>query len=590
MHPTPAVHRVVYSLAGNDPKRSFVISVATLRSATKYQLCSCQFQRGTLKELVMSHFSYWRRDFLQKSMASAAVLCGAACSQTQRPEDEPFELEEATVATLQQRMEDGLDSAASLAEKYLARIESIDRAGPKINSMIELNPDALAIARQLDAERHADQVRGPLHGIPIVIKDNIDTVDRMMTTAGSLAMIGAKPLADSPLVTALRTAGVVILAKTNMSEWAHFRSWSNASSGWSGRGGLTLNPYALDRSTSGSSSGTAAAVSCNLAAIGIGTDTNGSIVSPSSCCGLVGIRPTVGLVSRKGIIPISRSMDTAGPMARTVTDAVLLLNVMATVADDSTDAGLSNLAPVHDYSEFLVRDGLRSARIGVVREKLFGYSPKADQIAEEALKLLAREGATLVDPANIDTINQLSEPSMQVMQYEFKAGINAYLAGLGPGAPVQTLSDIIAFNIQNRDREMPFFGQETMVAADEKGPLTSEEYVLALRQCRDLSRLQGIDATMEKYNLDALVAPSGDPAWKIDLKNGDSNKGWSSSPAAVAGYPHITVPAGYANGLPVGLSFFGRAWSESTLIRLAYAFELATAQRRTPGFLATVAL
>jgi len=520
-------------------------------------------------------------------MASAAVLFGAACSRTQRPEHEPFELEEATVAKLQQRMESGQDSAASLVKKYLARIESIDRAGPRINSLIEINPDALTIAQDLDAERRTDQVRGPLHGIPIVIKDNIDTADRMMTTAGSLAMVGAKPLADAPLVTALRTAGAVILAKTNMSEWAHFRSWSNATSGWSGRGGLTLNPYALDRSTSGSSSGTAAAVSCNLAAIGIGTDTNGSIVSPSSCCGLVGIRPTVGLVSREGIIPISKSMDTAGPMARTVTDAVLLLNVMASVADNNGDAGLSKLAPVHDYSEFLVRDGLRSARIGVVREKLFGYSPKADQIADEALKLLEREGATLVDPANIDTIGLLSNPSMQVMQYEFKAGINAYLEGLGPGALVQTLSDIIVFNEQNKDREMPFFGQETMVAADEKGPLTSEEYVLALKQCRDLSRRQGIDATMDNYNLDALVAPSGDPAWVIDLENGDSNKGWSSSTAANAGYPHITVPAGYADGLPVGLSFFGRAWSESILISLAYAFEQAADQRSPPRFLST---
>jgi len=523
-------------------------------------------------------------------MASVAVLCGAACSRAQRPEDEPFELEEATVATLQQRMEGGLDSAASLVEKYLARIESIDRAGPKINSIIELNPDALSIAQQLDAERRADQVRGPLHGIPVVIKDNIDTADRMMTTAGSLAMVGAKPLDDSPLVTALRTAGLVILAKTNMSEWAHFRSWSNASSGWSGRGGLTLNPYALDRSTSGSSSGTAAAVAGNLAAIGIGTDTDGSIVSPSSCCGLVGIRPTVGLVSREGIIPIAHSMDTAGPMARTVTDAVLLLNVMALAAEHDGAAGLSRPAPVHDFTAFLVPDGLRSARIGVVREELFGYSASADQIAEDALELLEREGATLVDPANIDTISQLGEPAMELMQYEFKSGINAYLASLEPGAPVETLADIIAFNIKNKDRELPFFGQETMVAAAERGPLTSKEYVLALKQCRDLSRRLGIDAIMEKHGLDALVAPSGDPAWVIDLENGDNNKGWSSTIAAVAGYPHITVPAGYVSGLPVGLSFFGRAWSEPTLIRLAYAFEQATAQRRPPRFLPTVAV
>jgi amidase len=537
----------------------------------------------------MPHFSYWRRDFLQKSMASVAVLCGAACSRTQQPEDDPFELEEVTVATLQQRMEGGLDSAASLVEKYLARIESIDRAGPKINSIIEVNPDALAIAQRLDAERSVGEIRGPLHGIPIVIKDNIDTSDRMMTTAGSLALVGAKPLADAPLVTALRNAGVVILAKTNMTEWAHFRSWSNATSGWSGRGGLTLNPYVLDRSTSGSSSGTAAAVACNLAAIGVGTDTYGSIVLPSSCCGLVGIRPTVGLVSREGIIPIAQSMDTAGPMARTVTDAVLLLNAMVSVPEDGPVAGLKRSTPVPDYAAFLSPRGLRSARIGVVREKLFGYSPPADRIAENALELLEVEGATLVDPANIDKVYELSKPAMQVMQHEFKAGINAYLARLGPGAPVHSLEDIIAFNEAYSDREMLFFGQETMIEAAGKGPLTSEEYVLALRQCRDRSRRLGIDAIMDKHGLDALVAPSGDPGWVVDLENGDSINGSSSAPAAVAGYPHITVPAGFENGLPVGLSFFGRAWSEPTLIRLAYAFEQATVQRRPPEFLSTVA-
>jgi amidase len=541
-----------------------------------------------LKETVMSHFSHWRRDFLQKSMASAAVLLGDGFSNTQRPEDKPFELAEATVATLRQRLESGQDTAVSLVDKYLARIAAIDRAGPRINCMIEVNSDALEIARHLDDERHAGLFRGPLHGIPIVIKDNIDTADCMMTTAGSLALVGAKPRADAPLVTALRAAGVVILGKTNMSEWAHFRSWSNATSGWSGRGGLSRNPYVLDRSTSGSSSGTAGAVASNLAAIGIGTDTDGSIVSPSSCCGLVGIRPTLGLVSREGLIPIAQSMDTAGPMARTVTDAVLLLNVMASAADHDTVVGRSRHAPVHDYAAFLVPDGLRSARIGVVREKLFGYSPTADRIAEDALELLKREGATLVDPANIDTISQLGEPEMEVMQYEFKAGINAYLASLEPGAPVQSLADIVAFNIKNKAREMPFFGQETMVAAAKKGPLTDKAYVVALKQCRDLSRRLGIDATMETHGLDALVAPSGDPAWVIDLENGDSNKGWSSTTAAVAGYPHITVPAGHASGLPVGLSFFGRAWSEPTLIRLAYAFEQATAQRRSPRFLPTV--
>jgi amidase len=535
----------------------------------------------------MPHHS--RREFLQMSMASAAMVVGVGGTRAESSEDRPFELAEASVAALRQRLESGQDSAVSLVEKYQARIETIDQAGPRINCVIEVNPDALAIAQRLDAEHRAGQVRGPLHGIPIVIKDNIDTADRMMTTAGSLAMVGAKPLADARLVTALRAAGVVILAKTNMSEWSHFRSWSNATSGWSGRGGLSRNPYVLDRSTSGSSSGTAGAVSSNLAAIGIGTETDGSIVSPSSCCGLVGIKPTVGLVSRTGIIPIARSQDTAGPMARTLTDAVLLLNVMASAAEEDVTAPPGRPAPVPDYTAFLVPNGLRSARIGVAREALFGYSPPADRIAEAALELLRREGATLVDPANISTIGQLGEPEMEVLLHEFKAGIDAYLAGLGPNAPVRSLEDVIAFNERNKEREMPFFGQETMVRAAEKGPLTSPEYLEARRLCLDLARRLGIDAIMEQHRLDALVAPTGDPAWAIDLVNGDGNKGWSATAAAVAGYPHITIPAGYTHDLPVGLSFFGRAWSEPTLIRLAYAFEQAAAQRRPPRFLPTVA-
>jgi amidase len=485
-------------------------------------------------------------------------------------------------------MESGQDSAASLVEKYQAQIGAIDRAGPRINCMIEINPDALEIAQRLDAERSAGQTRGALHGIPIVIKDNIATADRMMTTAGSLAMVGAKPRADAALVTALRAAGLVILAKTNMTEWAHFRSYYNTISGWSGRGGLSLNPYVLDRSTSGSSSGTAAAVSSNLATIGIGTETDGSIVSPSSCCGLVGIKPTVGLVSRNGIIPVSRSQDTAGPMARTLTDAVLLLNVMASAPEEDAASPPNRPAPVPDYTAFLVPDGLRSARIGVVRETLFGYSPPADRIAEAALEVLKREGATLVDPANIATIGQLDEPQREVHLYEFKAGINAYLAGLGPTAPVRSLGDIIAFNERNKDKEMPFYGQDAMERAAEKGPLTDPAYREARKACVDLARRLGIDAVMDEHRLDALVAPTGDPAWVIDLVNGDGNNGWSATAAAVAGYPHITVPAGQVHGLPVGLSFFGRAWSEPTLIRLAYAFEQATAERRPPRFLPTV--
>jgi amidase len=537
----------------------------------------------------MNHHLFHRREFLQVGIAAVATIgVVRRLRATHYSEETPFELEEMTVADLRLRLETGQDSAVSLVEKYLARINTIDRSEAGTNCVIEVNPDALAIAHRLDVERRGGQVRGPLHGIPIVIKDNIDTADRMMTTAGSLAMVGAKPLADAPLVSTLRSAGVIILAKTNMSEWAHFRSWSNAISGWSGRGGLSRNPYALDRSLGGSSSGTAGAVSGNLCAIGIGTDTDGSIVSPSSCCGLVGIRPTVGLVSRKGIIPIGQSQDTAGPMARTVTDAVLLLNILATASEGGVVAGLSKPAPVPDYTAFLNPDGLRSARIGVVREELFGYNPQADRIADDALELLKSEGATLIDPANIATVSQLAEPEMEVLLHEFKAGINAYLTDLGANAPVHSLADITAFNENNKEREMPFFGQETMLEALEKGPLTSTAYVAAVKQCRDLSRQSGIDAIMTRHKLDALVAPSGDPAWIIDLEKGDGNTGWSSTAAAVAGYPHITVPAGYTQGLPVGLSFFGRAWSEPTLIRLAFAFEQASVQRRPPQFLSTV--
>ena len=521
---------------------------------------------------------------------ATALVTGVTVRSTlaQHSEYEQFELEEASVADLQQRLESGQDTSTSLVEKYLARIEMIDRSGPTINSLIEVNPDALAIALRLDGEREAGLIRGPLHGIPIVIKDNIDTADRMMTTAGSLAMVGAKPAVDASVVTALRAAGMVILAKTNMSEWAHFRSWTGAVSGWSGRGGLSKNPYVLDRSTSGSSSGTAAAVSSNLCTIGIGTDTDGSIISPSSCCGLVGIRPTVGLVSQKGIIPISHSLDTAGPMARTVTDAALLLNILASTMDNFAIAGHGRPPHFSDFTSYLDRDGLRSARIGVVRETLFGYSTEADRIAEEALEVLEREGATLIDPANIDTISKLGEPQMEIMQHEFKAGLDAYLANLGRNSPVRSLSEVIAFNRNNKDRAMQYFGQETMVEAATKGPLTSPAYLKALKRCREYSRRLGIDAVITRYNLDALVAPSGEPAWLVDLESGDGTAGWSSTAAAVAGYPHITVPAGQSHGLPVGLSFFGRAWSEPTLIKFAYAFEQATLQRRAPKFLSSL--
>lgn len=501
--------------------------------------------------------------------------------------DETFDPSEASVSDLSKRLAAGTLTSAALVAHYQARIASLDKAGPAVNAMIEMNPDAMSIAIGLDAERRAGRLRGPLHGIPIVIKDNLATADRMMTTAGSLAMVGATPPADARVVSALRAAGVVILGKTNMCEWAHFRAW-HSTSGWSGRGGLCRNPYALARNTSGSSSGTAVAVTSNFASLGIGTETDGSIISPSSCCGIVGIKPTVGLVSRQGIIPISRSQDTAGPMTRSVADAATLLTVMASTSE-LTDVGPRPSGAV-DYAASLVPGGLRGARIGVVREGLFGYSDPADAIAEDALDVLRREGAVLVDPANIPTLARIADPEMETMLYEFKAGVADYLGWIGPLAPVHSLDDIIAFNERNRDRELPYFGQDTMIKSAQKGPLTTPAYLRARAECVDLSRRQGIDFIMDRHHLDALVAPSGDPAWMTDLVNGDANKGWSATPAAVAGYPHITVPAGFVRGLPVGLSFFGRAWSEALLIKLAYAFERATSQRRQPTFPEHVAL
>jgi amidase len=465
-------------------------------------------------------------------------------------------------------------------------VEEIDKSGPAINSIIELNPDAPSIADALDQERKAKGPRGPMHGIPVLIKDNIDTADRMMTTAGSLALVGSKPLQDSFVVQKLRRAGAVILGKTNLSEWANIRS-SHSTSGWSGRGGLTKNPYALDRNPCGSSSGTGAGVSANLCAVGIGTETDGSIVCPSSSNGLVGIKPTVGLVSRGGIIPISHSQDGAGPMCRTVRDAATLLGALAGVdpADAATaaSAGKSYI----DYTEFCDPNGLKAARIGVAR-KYFGFNDAVDALMEQALDAMKKQGATIVDPADIDTLGKFDESELLVFLYELKADLNAYLARLGPNAPVHTLKDIINFNERNRQREMPYFGQNLFLKAEAKGPLTEKAYLDALDQNHQLARTEGIDATMDKYHLDAVVAPTGGPAWLTDLINGDHVAGGSSNAAAVAGYPNINVIAGSISGLPVGISFFGRAWSEPTLIRLAFAFEQATKARQAPRFLSTI--
>jgi amidase len=518
-----------------------------------------------------------------------AALMAAACQRPAPPsthETAVFDLEEATVADLQQRMQSGRETSRSLVDKYLARIESIDKRGPALNSVIEINPDARAIAYALDVERKAKGPRGPLHGIPVLIKDNIATADRMMTTAGSLALEGARPPADAFLVAQLRAAGAVILGKTNLSEWANFRS-THSSSGWSGRGGQTKDPYALDRNPSGSSSGSAAATAANLCVIAVGTETDGSIVSPSSSNSLVGIKPTLGLVSRTGIVPIAHSQDTAGPMARTVTDAAVLLGALAGVdpADPATrDAAAKGR---RDYTAALDAAGLKGARLGVVRKKLMGYSAAADRLMDAAIADVKAQGAIVVDPADIPTLGQFDDSELDVLLYEFKADLDKYLAWVGPTAPVHSLADIIAFNARTKDREMPYFAQELMEQAQAKGPLTDAAYLAALAKNHALARTRGIDAVMDRYSLDALIAPTSGPPWLTDLANGDYATNGSSTPAAVAGYPHITVPGGYAFGLPVGISFFGRAWSESTLIKLAYAFEQATKHRRPPTFPST---
>jgi len=492
-------------------------------------------------------------------------------------------------------METGQDTSRTLVGKYLARIQAVDRSGPELKSVLEINPDANAIADALDAERKAGRVRGPLHGIPILIKDNIATHDRMMTTAGSLALAGSPAPKDAFIVERLRAAGVVILGKTNLSEWANFRS-THSSSGWSGRGGQTRNPYALDRNPSGSSSGSGAAIAANLAAVAVGTETDGSIVSPANVNSLVGIKPTLGLVSRTGIVPIAHSQDTAGPMARTVADAALLLAAMS--GTDPLDTATKPADPrgTRDYSRSLVRDGLRGARIGVVRNRLFGYSAGADALAEAAIADLKREGAVIVDPAPIPTLGQFDDSELDVLFYEFKADLNTYLASLGAstlGTTPRSLKDLIAFNDAHKDEELRYFGQEIMLTAQGKGPLTDATYRAELARNHLLSRTQGIDLTMAKYTLDALIAPTGGPAWITDHVNGDGGTASAPGPStvtSVAGYPHITVPMGFVRGLPVGLSFFGRAWSEPTLIKLAYAYEQATKHRRPPKYAASAEL
>ncbi len=510
-----------------------------------------------------------RRSFIHYAAGAAAAV--AAWHPVPRPQ--AFELDEATIAALQEGMRSGRYTSRSLCEAYLARIDAVDRAGPALRAVLETNPDALAIADRLDADRKARHTRGPLHGIPVLIKDNIATADRMMTTAGSLALVGVTPPRDSIVAERLRAAGAVILGKTNLSEWANFRG-NQSSSGWSGRGGQTKNPYALDRNPCGSSSGTGAAIASSLATVGVGTETDGSIVCPSAACSLVGVKPTLGLIGGAGIVPIAHNQDTAGPMCRTVTDAAILLGVLTG----------------KEYSASLDANGLKGARIGVARKKCFGYSPEADALVEAAIDVLRRQGAVIVDPADIPHLGDYDDSEFTGLLYEFKTDLNAYLAEWAPRAPIKTLADLIAFNETNKARELQYFGQETLIQAQEKGPLTDQAYVDALAKNRRLSRTEGLDAVFAEHTLDAIVAPTGSPAWPTDLVNGDHFLGASSTPAAVAGYPSVSMPVGYSFGLPVGMSLIGRASSEATLLKLAFAYEQAANPRKPPRFLPTADL
>jgi amidase len=559
-----------------------------MRPARELRRWRCALARRSL-DVVSGRGGVSRRSLLKSAavgiaavpaLSAGRMVASAAAASTG---GKPFPFEEATVTELQTKMKSGQISARALTEAYLERIREVDK--DRLNSVIEVNPDALAIAEAMDKERKATGVRGPMHGIPLLIKDNIDTADRMQTTAGSLALAGLAPSADSAVAKKLREAGAVILGKTNLSEWANIRS-NHSTSGWSGRGGLTKNPYALDRNPCGSSSGSGAAASANLCAIAVGTETDGSVVCPSSANGIVGIKPTLGLISRKGIIPIAHSQDTAGPMARTVRDAAILLGVLAgTDLQDSATAQADSKRQ-QDYTQFLDANGLKGVRIGVAR-KYFGFSDAVDKLMNDAIADMKSAGAEIVDPADLESHGKFDETELTVLMYELKSDLNAYLANR-PGAPVKTLADVIAFNERHREAEMKYFGQDLLLKAQEKGPLTEKEYLDALAANHKLAREQGIDGVMDKQRLDALVAPTGGPAWLTDLANGDHFTGGSSNAAAVAGYPNINVPAGFVFGLPVGISFFGRAWSEPKLIKIAYAFEQLTKARKPPQFLPTM--
>ncbi len=529
----------------------------------------------------MRSITRWLVFFATATLLSACAQPGPSTATTPATA-RTFNLEEATIADLQAKMESGEMSSKEIVEAYLARIEEIDRSGPTLRSVLEINPDAVKIAEELDRERAEKGPRGPLHGVPVLLKDNIDTADGMETTAGSLALVGSKPQRDAFIVRQLRAAGAVILGKTNLSEWANFRS-TKSSSGWSARGGQTRNPYVITRNPSGSSSGSAVAVSANLTVVAIGTETDGSVVSPSSVCGVVGIKPTLGLVSRSGIIPIAHSQDTAGPMARTVTDAAILLAAIAgSDPDDAATAAAAEKA-VTDFTAHLDAGAFSGARIGVVRSDKFYLPKKIDPILDAAVESMRAAGAEVID-VELPNLGETDEAEYAVLLYEFKTDLANYLESR-PDAQIKSVEDLIEFNDATKDRELPWFGQEILTMSHEKGGLADKEYLEALKTSKALTQKKGIDAVMEKEKLDALVAITNGPAHLTDLVNGDSYTGGSSSPAAVAGYPSVTVPAGYVHGLPVGVSFFGRAWSEPKLIGFAYAFEQATKQRKAPRML-----
>ena len=534
-----------------------------------------------------------RRDFLR---VSALTLGATACGSTDgdRSDKTPalvrdvpsdFQLDETTIADVTASMRSGDRTTRAIVSQYLSQIDQLDRQGPMLRSVIETNPEALTIAERLDRERDAGTVRSPLHGVTVLLKDNIDTADQMTTTAGSLALQGSIPSDDATVARRLREAGAVLLGKANLSEWANYRS-TRSSSGWSARGGQCRNPYVLDRSPCGSSSGSGVAVAANLVTVAIGTETDGSIVCPASANGIVGIKPTVGLVSRSGIVPISVTQDTAGPMARSVRDAAVVLGVIAGIDPRDPATEEAETRGLADYTPYLDEDGLTGARIGVQRSA-FGFHPLVDRLMEDAIALMRERGATIVDPISLRPSATMRRAEVEVMAYEFKAGLNDYLAAL-PETEVRSLADLIAFNEDHAVEEMPYFGQERLIAAERRGDLSESRYQEAHAAARRLSREEGIDRAMDGDALDAILAPTGGPAWVVDHVNGDHFSGGSSSLAAVAGYPNISVPAGFVEGLPVGVSFFGRAWSEPTLIRIAYAYEQASGNRKAPAFVPTL--